>query len=233
MRDMKLIPPASSYLNRQFVVVISMALSSLLCLSILAMRMFYTSSFRYSFLVWNLFLAWLPVVGALTSYNLSRRSSKRSWVPVILCAGLWLVFLPNAPYLITDLVHLKTRNDFSYWFDLVMFISFAWTGIFLGLVSLYVMQEVVKRVASLWASWLFVVIVIGLSSFGIYLGRFPRWNSWDVATQPTILMADIWERVTHPFSHLQTFAFSGLFSLFLLTTYLMLFAATYLKGEQE
>ncbi|HYE72884.1 MAG TPA: DUF1361 domain-containing protein, partial [Blastocatellia bacterium] len=204
-----------------------------LCISILGVRMVYTGSYRYIFLVWNLFLAWLPVVGALTSYNLSNRTSKRVWLPVCLCACLWLLFLPNAPYLITDLVHLKARNDFLYWFDLVMFISFAWTGIFLGLVSLYLMQEVVKKVASVWASWVFVVIVIGLSSFGIYLGRFPRWNSWDIATQPTILMADIWERVTHPVAHLQTFAFSGLFSLFLLTTYLMLLAATYLRNERE
>src|SRR5262249_38143920 len=158
-------------------------------------------------------------------------SLKRSWFLAALCACLWLIFLPNAPYLITDLVHLRPHYDFSYWCDLIMFVSFAWTGIFLGLISLYLMQELVGRIAGGLVSWIFVLSVTGLSSFGIYLGRFPRRNSWDVATQPTVLVADIWERVSNPTAHIQTFAFSGLFALFLFTAYLMLVATTYLRTE--
>ena len=223
----------SSSIQRQAIVIISMIISSALCLSILALRMFYTHSSTYSYLAWNLFLAWLPVVGACISCNLRLWSSKLAWLPITLCACLWLIFLPNAPYLITDLVHLKPRGDFSYWCDLVMFVTFAWTGIFLGLVSLYLMQEMVERRAGSVVSWIFVLMVTVLSSFGIYLGRFPRWNSWDVAAQPTGLAADIWDRLWHPFAHLQTFVFSGLFALFLTTAYLMLVAVTYLRPDRK
>lgn len=219
--------------KRHLSLIAAVVVSSLLCLLLLAIRVFFTRQLTYSFLVWNLFLAGLPVVSALIADQFHQHSLRMSWAWVGGCAMLWLLFLPNAPYLITDLMHLKPRDNFFFWFDLVMFFAFAWTGLFWGLVSLFLMQGLVRKMAGSVTSWVFVVVVTGLSSFGIYLGRFPRWNSWDVASQPTILVADIWERVSHPFAHLQTYAFSALFTFFLMAAYLMLVAVTNLRHESE
>ncbi|HKX28596.1 MAG TPA: DUF1361 domain-containing protein [Blastocatellia bacterium] len=216
----------SPQINRQFIVIASMVVSSVLCISMLAIRIVHTQRFTHTYLLWNLFLAWLPLVSALISYNLHLSSPKRTWLLVIFCACLWLVFLPNAPYLITDLVHLHPGGEFIYWFDLIMFFAFAWNGIFLGLISLYLMQELVDRVAGQLLSWGFVLIVSFLSSFGIYMGRFLRWNSWDLATQPAELVGNLLDGVWHPYGHLRTLAFSLLFTLFLTSSYLMLVAVT-------
>jgi uncharacterized membrane protein len=217
--------------SRQLVVIAAMIFSSGLCVSLLTIRFVHTHSYTYAYLIWNLFLAWMPMISAFVAYNLHQKSVRSSWVWVCVCAGVWLVFLPNAPYLITDIVHLRPRDNFAFWFDLIMFVTFAWTGLFFGLISLYIMQGLVSRIAGPAVSWVFVLVVSALSSFGIYLGRFPRWNSWDVVTQPTDLLTDIGERIRHPFANLETFAFSGLFTLFLLSVYFMLIAVTNLRSE--
>jgi uncharacterized membrane protein len=146
---------------------------------------------------------------------------------------MWLLFLPNAPYLVTDLIHLRPHEDAPFWFDLIMLSAFAWTGFFLGLVSLILMQEVIRKAAGTIASWLFVFAALGLSSFGIYLGRFLRWNSWDVFFNPLQLLADIAVRLRHPLANLQTYAFSILFGLFFLSVYLMVVAMSHLRQEAQ
>jgi uncharacterized membrane protein len=223
----------SPRVNRQVFIIASMLVSSALCMTLLKLRVANTPKFPHQYLAKNLFLAWLPVISALVSYNLRNSSRRLSWILVSVCACLWLVFLPNAPYLITDLVHLYPHGQFSYWYDLIMFFAFAWTGIFLGLVSLYLMQEVVNRIAGEMLSWGFVFIVSGLNGVGIYLGRFLRWNSWDLATQPAKLMDDLLEAIVHPLSHLRIFAFSGLFTLFLISSYLMFVAVTRFNHERD
>ncbi len=95
------------------------------------------------------------------------------------CAALWLVFFPNAPYIITDLLHLSAQDGVPVWYDLILLSAFAWTGAMLGMISLGLMHVLVARVAGGAWSWIFVLGVLMLSGFGVYLGRFPRWNSWD------------------------------------------------------
>jgi uncharacterized membrane protein len=223
----------SPRVNRQFIVIASMIMSSVLCISLLSMRIIRTERQTHLYLVWNLFLAWLPLISAIVSYNLHHSSRKLSWLLVVLCAGLWLVFLPNAPYLITDFVHLQPGRDFIYWYDLIMFFAFAWTGIFSGLISLYLMQEIVARIAGQALSWAFVLIVSILSGFGIYVGRFLRWNTWDIWTQPGELIGNLMDGVWYPFGHLRTLAFSGIFTLFLVSSYLMLVAITHFRHERD
>ena len=99
-------------------------------------------------------------------------------------AALWLLFLPNAPYLLTDLIHLGSRDDAPLWFDLVLFSAFAWTGAFLGFLSIYLMQVVVRRTHGALLGWALVGGSLLASGFGIYLGRSLRWNSWDFVTSP-------------------------------------------------
>ena len=224
---------SSPHVNRQLIIIASMLISSGLCVALLASRVILTKRYTHAYLIWNLFLAWLPAISAFVSYNLHNSSRKLSWLLVLVCACLWLIFLPNAPYLITDLVHLHPHEKFSYWFDLIMFFTFAWTGIFLALVSLYLMQEVVSRIAGPKLSWGFVFVVTGLNSIGIYFGRFLRWNSWDLATQPGKLIDDLSEAIWNPLASLKIIAFSGLFTIFLLSSYLMFVAVTRFRHERD
>ena len=98
---------------------------------------------------------------------------------------MWLAFFPNAPYILTDFLHLGSMGDIvPGWYDVLLLYWFAWTGLILGIVSLYLMQEIVTRGLGTAAGWVFVVVAAGLGSFGIYLGRFLRWNSWDLVRRP-------------------------------------------------
>ena len=171
-----------------------------------------------------MFLAWLPLLIALLAYRFHRRTSRSSWALVAVCAFLWLLFLPNAPYLLTDIVRLGSSSHIPIWYDLILVISFAWTGTLLGLASLYLMQQIVRRIAGIGVSWLFAVVVVALSGFGVYLGRFPRFNSWDLFTSPLELLTSVWEHVAHPLANWHAFAFSGLFSLVFISVYLVFVA---------
>src|SRR5262249_22497374 len=124
-----------------------------------------------------------------------------------LAAVVWLVFFPNAPYLITDIIHLRPRAYAPFWFDLIVLVAFAWTGFILGLVSLVLMQEVIRSFAGGLVSWLFAFIALALSSFGIYLGRFLRWNSWDLLLNPFALLGEILRGARHPLLHIQPLCF--------------------------
>ena len=228
---MRQILAAIPRLYRHYMLFASLIFASLVCIVILALRLAHTHSPTYSFLAWNLFLAWLPLISAFIAYKLYQNVFRLFQFLSVTCMGVWLVVLPNAPYLITDIMHLTPRNDIFFWFDLTMFTAFAVTGLLYGLVSLIWMQRIVFKMAGMLASWGFVVGVLALSSFGIYLGRFQRWNSWDVIRNPVGLLTDIWENVRHPVAHFQTFAFSGLFTLFLIASYFMLSAITYLLRD--
>jgi uncharacterized membrane protein len=137
---------------------------------------------------------------------------------------VWVVFYPNAPYIVTDLIHLVEHPSGLVWFDLVLIASCAWTGLLLGFISLSLVQTVVRHHAGAIVGWIFVLAITGLGSFGIYLGRFLRWNSWDVLTDPSRLFYDIWERIVNPFDHTQTFVVSIILSGFLLVAYLAVVA---------
>ena len=215
---------------RQLAVVASLAFSSAICAALLAGRMLYTESLVYGFLAWNLMLAWLPMLCSLFAYNAYKRRSRLSWLVVAGCALAWLLFFPNAPYILTDLMHLAPRPDAPLWFDVLLVLAFAWTGLCLGLVSLSLMQALVRRAAGTLASWVFALGVLSLSGAGIYLGRFLRWNSWDVFISPGGILADVMAAVQHPLLHARSVVFSGLFSLFLLSAYCMFFALTHLHA---
>jgi uncharacterized membrane protein len=225
------LPPEWVRRHRQVAVLASLGFASAICLALLGLRVAYSRNLWYLFLAWNLFLAWLPMLSSLAVYNAFKRRSRLSWLVVAGCALAWLLFFPNAPYLLTDFLHLVPRSDAPLWFDLLLVVAFAWTGLFLGLVSLFLMQALVRRAAGGLASWAFALGALGLSGFGIYIGRFLRWNSWDVVVSPAGLLADLADAAQHPWLHARSFAFSGLFSLFLVAAYFMFFALTQLRLE--
>jgi uncharacterized membrane protein len=201
--------------------------SSGLSLALLAGRAIFAGHLQLSFYVWNLILAWLPLVFALRVYQIESGAVFRWW-PFALWAGLWFFFFPNAPYIVTDFLHLKSRPPVPKWFDLVMMMAFAWLGLLLGYFSLFLMQEVVRRRVNAAWSWGFATGMLALGSFGIYLGRFERWNSWDVIARPLGLAGDVVKGFDFQ-GNPQLFAFLLTFFVFSIITYAPLYALTHLR----
>jgi uncharacterized membrane protein len=196
-------------------------------------RMAYSNTSDYSSLIFNLCLAWIPFVFASIAYVVSWRR-KLLYLVVPVCALVWLIFFPNAPYILTDFQHLSTNaNNAPLWFDVLMLIWFAWTGLLLGVVSLYYMQEIVTRAFGRVTGWLFTILVTILSSVGISLGRFYRWNSWDILGDPMPIAHDIWGWLRHPFANLRTYGFTLLFTSLFLFVYLALYVFGRVMQEKK
>jgi uncharacterized membrane protein len=212
--------------NRRLATLLSLAGLSALVVAMVAVRVAYTGNAQYESLLWNLFLAWIPFALALHVYEGYRRRA----ASLSLWAGgvLWLVFFPNAPYIVTDFKYLRTWSGVPIWYDAVLISAAAGCGLLLGFMSLYLMQGVVRRALGTVNAWFFALGAIALSSFGVYLGRFQRWNSWDVFTRPRILATDLWSGLENPLQHPQTIAVTVLFTAFLAATYLVFYS---LAGE--
>lgn len=193
-------------------------LSSGLALGLYVGRVALAHHWTFVFLVWNLFLAWAPYFWSLWALSIHRRYPRRWW-SLLLPGALWLLFFPNAPYLITDLVHLTQRPPVPLWYDIGLLISFVWAGCFLAVASLSMMHQIFRAYLGRAVSWLLVTVIMGLCGLGIYVGRFLRWNSWDVFLYPTEVLGDIAYRLAHPLHNLQTYGVTLMFAAFLLVCY--------------
>ncbi|HYZ20380.1 MAG TPA: DUF1361 domain-containing protein [Gaiellaceae bacterium] len=216
--------------DRRLATLASLLGLTLLVYAMVAVRVAYSDNLHYAALVWNLFLAWVPFVLALVVYDRYHRGA----APLPLLAGgvVWLLFFPNAPYIVTDLKYLGSWDGAPIWFDVVLASAAAWAGLALGFLSLYLMQAVVRRVLGTLNAWLFVLAVLALGSFGIYLGRFQRWNSWDVFTQPGALLRDLEAGLTSPADQAKALAVTVLFTAFLAATYLVFYSFLSLSSPQ-
>ncbi len=208
-----------------------LALSSALAVSLFAARAFYSHRLTFVFLVWNLFLAWVPYLFSLWIAAQYQRDPRRGWT-LLIPSFIWLIFLPNAPYLVTDLLHLDERLPVPLWFDIGMLATFAWSGCFLAIASIRAMEEIVRDFFGRWVAWLFVFSTMGLSGLGIYLGRFLNWNSWDLILRPQTVLASTISNFAHPIRNPQPFGVAGVFAAFLLVAYLT-FASTRRQPMQE
>jgi uncharacterized membrane protein len=172
--------------------------ASAVCLALLQARLTLAGAPTFSFLAWNLLLAWVPLLAALAIRALPRSGS--AGPPLAALGALWLLFLPNAPYLLTDLIHLAGRPPGSPALDYVMFPAFAVTGMLIGVLSLHLVHaRLERRHGPRWA-WSAVIAAIGLAGFGMYLGRILQWNSWDMLTRPGERAGALWERLGDPWA---------------------------------
>ncbi len=206
--------------HSRFSITIILALSCLLSVSLQFFRMYYSGYGTYVFLNWNLFLAILPY--AISVFFLLYNHKVKSKLVLGGVLFSWLLIFPNAPYILTDFFHLEPRASVPYWFDLGLIFSFAWNGLIIGFVSLYDIQTAIARRFSAFKGWAFAIISLVLGSFGIYLGRYERFNSWDIITNPVALFIDIADRFIHPFSHQRTILMTVLFSALLIFGYVTL-----------
>lgn len=200
--------------------LLTLGASSCLSIAIWAVRVYYTDGNpTYWFLIWNLFLAWVPLGSALLLWSLHQYTPNLRLLQWPLLLG-WLLFFPNAPYLVTDFLHLTERQHVPLWYDLLLIFSFAWNGLVLGFTALWIVQEVLTAQYNKGVSLLVVWLTLALSGFGIYVGRFLRWNSWDVLFNPHSLAADLLPRLIDPFAYPRTLVVTLLFSTFLTLAYL-------------
>jgi uncharacterized membrane protein len=204
--------------------------ASIVCVGLVRFRISVTGSGHYVFMIWNLILAWIPFIFAYITYTTSIR---RRWLYLAVPVGafLWLIFFPNAPYILTDFQHLAYAGDeIPVWFDVLLLIWFSFTGLFLGMVSLFLMQEVVRREFGAWFGWGFVLFVAGLTSIGVYVGRFLRWNSWDIFGNLGFMAQFSLYYFLHPTT--RSLIFASLFTSFFLFVYLILYAFGHLLLER-
>jgi uncharacterized membrane protein len=209
--------------NERLVVLVGLGGASALCVALeLAREHRYALDFR--FLVWNLILAWVPLILALVVYDAYRHGARLLGLAPAL--ALWLLFLPNAPYIVTDFVHLSARSAAPLWFDGVELSAFAWTGMLLGFVSLYLVHAVLRDRLGALLGWFVVLCVLALASVGVYLGRVQRWNSWEVLTQPGTKLAELQAHLGDPTAYARvlgaTLVATGLLAVAYLVFYVLI-----------
>ena len=223
-----------NFLNRNrhnIAVFVLLNTACLICIMLVLARVAYTDTTRHTGLIWNLFLAWIPFILAYVAHAISWR---RIWlylvIPVV--AFLWLLFFPNAPYMLTDLQDLARSGgvDAPLWYDVIIVGWCSWTGMLLGVISLYLMQDIVTRTFGRWSGWVFVFVISVASSFGIYIGRFVRLNSWDILQDPAETAMEILGLVIDPSMRLA--AFTVLYTAFFLFVFLLLYSFSHMLQEQ-
>jgi len=203
----------SKYFSSQRTEIGLLFFSTVFCLSLLVFRLVYTESMFLIFLCWNLFLAAIPwlIASVLTHFQ---QFHNQKYIFIIMLFA-WMLFFPNAPYILTDLFHLNKGGLMPQWFDLILILSFAWTGLIFGFFSLMRLEKTAQNLMPPFWVKTTIAILLFLSSFGIYLGRFLRWNSWDIISDPLGLMIAIGERIIFPFAHSRTWGVTLLLGILL------------------
>ncbi len=212
-------PRGAGGFDRRRFVTTWLAVASAFCCGLVVVRSVWLGTPSFSFLIWNLFLAWLPLLAAIHIRDAYRA---RRFVSLPAAGLFWLLFFPNAPYIVTDFVHLGANPAIPLWFDLLMIGSFAWTGLITGYLSLHLIHEIVRERWGNMVGWTFASLVLGLGGFGIYLGRVLRWNSWDIVTRPGELLIDIARRLADPIAHPGVVLYTVALASFLTITYFVL-----------
>jgi len=200
-----------------------LALSMMFSIAMTTFRTLYSGHLTFIFLIWNLFLAWIPYCISQWLYHYQNKMKSR--LIFALAFVIWLAFVPNTFYIITDLYHIGDEyNDFSMpqWFDLAMILSFAWNGLLLGILSVRHIEKMVQKNFSLKNELLFLYPVMWLNALGVYIGRYLRFNTWDVVSNPFHLMRDIADVLLHPFAEKYATGMIFCFSILLTLIYLML-----------
>jgi uncharacterized membrane protein len=227
--------PRGSPLRRgESAVAALLLLASLVCVALVLARVVLSHTHHYGYLVFNLAVAWSPFVLAVAAYALSQSKKRVAYLLVVPTGVAWLLFFPNALYLLTEFVHLaQWRDNMPVWYDVMLISWFACVGLVLGIGSLLLMQEIAARAWGRPLSWLAVVGATLLGGVGIYLGRFLRWSSWDVFGSPFSMTRTVLARVTRPAADMRVFAFAALYALLFLFAYtaVYLLAAALRKAE--
>ncbi|MCE6992393.1 DUF1361 domain-containing protein [Dyadobacter sp. CY323] len=183
-----------------------LAFVSAAAMTLLSMRIL-IEDWGFVFLAWNLFLAWIPLVFIKWVWEREVRKAAPFWLLAIYLT-VWLLFFPNAPYIITDLKHLRGVPEHMIWYDALMIFTFSVAGFLTGLYSIRIVHRIITYRWNARLAWLVIMISMFASGFGVFLGRYGRWNSWDIVTQPGSLARGIFHSMQDPLAIKHTFSFS-------------------------
>jgi uncharacterized membrane protein len=204
--------------SQRFEIILLLILMTGFCFSLSIFRYYLSDTKVFLFLNWNLFLAWIPLL--ISSFLvIFKIKSKFSLIIII---AVWILFFPNSPYILTDLFHLKIRSTVPIWYDLMVILSYAWADLFCGFISLLDIERLLSDYFKKPTINFVTVFFLFLSSFGVYLGRFLRWNSWDILNNPFGLFNDILSRIIYPAEYPKAWAITLLMGVMLNFMYLML-----------
>jgi uncharacterized membrane protein len=192
--------------------------ASAFAVMLLIARITITGKTVFKFLPWNLFLAYVPY--AISTWIEKKPGRIINKWKFALVFATWILFLPNSFYILTDLFHLQVREESSRWFDLTLILSFAWCGLLMGILSVRQMEKAVASFFHPRKDYIFLLPVMGMNALGIYIGRFMRFNSWDVLTNPFSLLDDTIDMLLHPVYHLHNWGMIACFAVFMTIIYL-------------
>lgn len=197
--------------SSRLAITVLLIMMTIFCFSLSAFRYYISDTKVFLFLNWNLFLAWIPLLlsSLVLAFNI------RSKISLVFIIIIWILFFPNSPYILTDLFHLRARNSIPVWYDLIVILSYAWTGLICGFISL---NDIEKRLSDYGKKNSIngiIIFFLFMSSFGVYLGRFLRWNSWDVLNNPFGLFSDIVVRFIYPMEYTKTWGVTLLMGIML------------------
>ena len=188
----------------------------LFCIALVVTRVIYTDTPIYVFLIWNLFLGAIPFLLSKLAVIMFEKGRKLGTTMLVL---LCILFLPNAPYIVTDLFHLHWNRSAPLWFDSVMIFSFALTGLILFFRALANLEHISRQLMRPPYRVVMTVVIIFASAFGMYLGRYLRFNSWDVISDPLHILTQVAQRILYPFEHTQAWSMTLVYGLFLTVLY--------------
>jgi uncharacterized membrane protein len=195
-----------------------MVASVLFSTAMLVIRVFYTGKITFISLEWNLFLAFIPYFISQWLTGKPSVINNKLMFAAVFCT--WLVFIPNSFYILTDLFHLQENNNTPLWFDLLLILSFAWNGLLAGILSVRHIEKIVQIFWGYKHELLFLYPVMLLNALGIFIGRYLRYNSWDVITNPFHLMMDIFDMLAHPILFRNAWSMIIFYSIFLVILYM-------------
>ena len=172
---------------------------------LLAFRIGITGKSFYTFLIWNLFLGIIPLIPA---YQFRKVALNGFSLTAVFMFFAWLFLFPNAPYILTDFVHLHSREQVPIWYDAAVLFFFTLSGMFAGIVSLHWIHEGLKKLFNTWLSGAIVLSTIVACGYGVFLGRVLRLNSWDVICRTEEVITLSWENLNNPLAISMTITFS-------------------------
>ena len=218
--------------KRHALLIIVLGFCSFVCCCAYLGRRLETGEPEYRFLVWNLILAWAPLVFAtFAHWAYVARDLVGRRLLLLVTLVLWLLFFPNAPYLVSDLKHLAVwRPEAPLWFDAVMVGSFVLTGVLTGFASLVLIHDLARRRFGVAGGWTIIMLASAASGFAIYLGRFVRLNSWDVFTRPLRSLELIVQQFTSDYLLPKTLMTSSLYAGFVLLGYVAIVVVSHVAA---
>lgn len=217
-------------MNNQNKITLALVFFSAFCVGMEVLRMHLSGTASFCFLIWNLILAWVPYILAqlFAVHDLRRQAISAMGI-----LALWILFLPNGPYIITDLLHLRQRVVIPFWYDVLLVSSYAWLGLLLSLLSVRQIHHKLKDHFAPRKLWIALPVLFLSAGYGIYLGRFLRWNSWDVFFRPIYLLRRSLMELVHPFSHPQPLQVTVIIGLLLTLSYTVFYLSHHQNADYE